>query len=142
MELRYPAVVKRGKNEPFYLVRFPDLPEALTDGRNLNEALDEAVDCLAEALASRLVRGDEIPEPTASTRIKRRIPVPLDLAPKVALYIEMKKQGVSKSALARRLGCRETVVRRLLDPKHHSKADRLEAALKALGVEVVVSVAA
>ena len=142
MEHSYPAIVMRERNGPFYLVRFPDLPEALTDGRNLREALSEAVDCLGEALAGRIVRGDDIPEPAASRRIKRRIPVPLDLAPKVALYIAMKKQGISKSALARRLGCRETVVRRLLDPKHHSKADRLEAALKALGVEVVVSVAA
>ncbi len=142
MQLSYPAGVRRETNGSFYLVRFPDLPEALTDGRNLEEALKEAVDCLGEALAGRIVRGDNIPEPSDSTRIKRRIPVPLDLAPKVALYMEMRKQGVSKSALARRLGCRETVVRRLLDPKHHSKADRLQTALKALGVEVVVSIAA
>ena len=142
MELSYPAVVRRERNGPRYLVRFPDLPEALTDGGDLREALKEAVDCLGEALAGRMVRGDDIPEPSNPGRIKRRIPIPLDLAPKVALYTAMRRQGISKSALARRLGCRETVVRRLVNPAHHSKADRLEAALKALGVEVVVSVAA
>lgn len=142
MELSYTAVVRRENNGLRYLVRFPDLPEALTDGRDRSEAWSEAVDCLGEALAGRMVRGDHIPEPSDAGSVKRRVPVRLDLAPKVALYVEMKKQGMSKSALARRLGCRETVVRRLLDPKHHSKADRLEAALKALGVEVVVSVAA
>ena len=38
------------------VVHFPDLPEALTDGGDVDEALAEASDCLAEALAGRIHR--------------------------------------------------------------------------------------
>jgi predicted RNase H-like HicB family nuclease len=40
------------------------LPEALTDGADEAEALAEAADRLSEALASRIVDGDEIPAPS------------------------------------------------------------------------------
>jgi antitoxin HicB len=40
--------------------------------------------------------------------------------------------------LARRLGVSETVVRRMLDPKHDTKPARIQAALNALGKRIVV----
>ncbi len=42
--------------------------------------------------------------------------------------------------LARQLGCRETAVRQMLDPKRESKPDRLEAALRKLGKSLVLGV--
>jgi antitoxin HicB len=45
-------------------VHFPGLPEALTDGADEAEELAEAADCLSEALAGRIVDGEEIPTPT------------------------------------------------------------------------------
>jgi hypothetical protein len=38
----------------------------LTDGADLAEALFEAADCLSEALASRIVDGEEIPRPSST----------------------------------------------------------------------------
>jgi hypothetical protein len=38
------------------------------------------------------------------------------IAGKLALYLTMIEQGVTNSELARRIGVRETVVRRMLDP--------------------------
>jgi antitoxin HicB len=35
----------------FYLVTFPDFPEAATDARSLDAAIAEGVDCLEEAVA-------------------------------------------------------------------------------------------
>jgi antitoxin HicB len=52
----------------------------------------------------------------------------------------MREQGVSNSELARRLRCSETVVRRMLDPKHDSKPEKLQAALAALGKRVLVTI--
>jgi len=52
----------------------------------------------------------------------------------------MKEAGVSNSELARRLGLRETVVRRMLDPDHASKAEKIQAALEALGKQFLVIV--
>ena len=46
-----------------YMVTFPDLPEAITSGTDLREALSEAANCLQEAIAGRIVRKDEIPPP-------------------------------------------------------------------------------
>jgi antitoxin HicB len=138
--LTYPAILKPDPSGPAFTVNFPDLPEALTDGRSLTEALDEAADCLGEALAGRIVRREEIPPPSAPRKRHHLITVPLYLAPKLALYVAMREQGVSNSELARRLRCSETVVRRMLDPKHDSKPEKLQAALAALGKRVLVTI--
>jgi antitoxin HicB len=66
MEYRYPATLEPDK-EGRVLVRFADLPEALTDGADFGEALFEAADCLSEALASRIVDGEEIPDQARPT---------------------------------------------------------------------------
>jgi hypothetical protein len=66
--------------------------------------------------------------------------VPLWLAPKLALYLAMRDQQVNNSELARRLGVHERVIRRLLDPEHASKAEKIQAALAALGKQMTVEV--
>jgi antitoxin HicB len=120
-------------------VRFPDLPEALTGGDDLEDTFAEATDCLAEAIAGRIARGDEIPPPSKPKRGQRLISVPLYLAPKLALYLAMRERGVPNTKLARRLGVSETVVRRMLNPRHHTKPEKIQAALAALGKRIVVT---
>jgi hypothetical protein len=44
-----------------------------------------------------------------------------------------------KTGLARRLGVSETVVRRMLNPKHNTKPEKIQAALAALGKRIVVT---
>ena len=68
------------------------------------------------------------------------MPVPLWLAPKLALYLAMRDQQVNNSELARRLGVHERVIRRMLDPEHASKAEKIQAALAALGKQMTVEV--
>ena len=68
------------------------------------------------------------------------MPVPLWLAPKLALYLAMGDQGISNSELARRLGLHERVIRRMLDPEHATKAGKIQAALAALGKQMTVEV--
>ena len=67
------------------------------------------------------------------------INVPLYLAPKLALYLAIAEQDVSNTDPARRLNVSETVVRRMLDPKHVTKPGPIEDALRALGKRIVVS---
>jgi antitoxin HicB len=62
------------------------------------------------------------------------------IAGKLALYLAVREQGISNSELARRLGVRETVVRRMLDPDHETKSEKLQAALDVLGKRIVVAV--
>jgi len=105
-------------------VRFGDLPEALTGGSDLSDTTVQAADCLAEALAGRISRGDLIPQPS---RLK------------LALYLTMREGGIRNTELARRLGVSETVVRRMLNPRHNTKPERIQAALAGLGKRIVVT---
>jgi antitoxin HicB len=135
----YPASFLREKDGRGFHVRFPDLPEALTGGDDLEDTLAQAADCLAEAIAGRIARGDAIPRPSKAKRGQRLVSVPLYLAPKLALYLAMGDRGTRKTELAKRLGVSETVVRRMLDPKHDTKPERIQAALAALGKRIVVT---
>src|SRR6266851_4612696 len=120
----YPARFTRGSDGRI-LVEFVDLPRVATDGKDQQEAMEEATDALGSDLSIRLSRREEIPAPSAPKRGQRLVPVPLWLAPKLALYMAMRDLRVNNSELARRLGVHERVVRRLLDPEHASKAERI-----------------
>jgi antitoxin HicB len=134
----YPASFLPEENGKGFHVRFQDLPEALTGGEDLEDTLVEATDCLAEAIAGRIARGDAIPAPSKLKRGQHPVSVPLYLAPKLALYLAMREGGMRNTELAKRLGVSETVVRRMLDPKHDTKPERIQAALAALGKRIVV----
>jgi antitoxin HicB len=135
----YPAKFSAG-SDGRVLVEFIDLPRVATDGKDEREAMEEAIDALGSDLSIRLSRHEDIPSPSAPKRGRRLVPVPLWLAPKLALYLATREQGVSNSELARRLGVHERVVRRMLDPEHATKAERIQAALAALGKQITVDV--
>ena len=138
--LAYPAVFKREKSGAGYIVNFPDLPEALTGGENLEDALLEAADCLRCALSGRMIDKCEIPRPSRLRKGRHLVSVPLYIAPKVALYRAMRAQGITEAGLAKKLSVSETVVRRMLDPRHDTRPERIDAALRALGKSMYVAV--
>ena len=135
----YPASFLPEENGQGFHVRFPDLPEALTGGDDLEDTLIQAIDCLAEAIAGRISRADAIPPPSNVRRGQHLIGVPLYLAPKLALYLAMRERRMPNTELAKLLGVSETVVRRMLDPKHDTKPERMQSALVALGKRIVVT---
>ena len=49
----YPVKLTKQK-EGGYLVVFPHLPEAITQGESVEDALEQATDCLEEAIAKRI----------------------------------------------------------------------------------------
>jgi antitoxin HicB len=137
--LSYPATLTPEKNGVL-TVTFAGLPEAITSGVNLQDALEQAADCLQEAIAGRIVRKEDIPLPAKQRRGQHRIEVALYLAPKLALYLAMRARRMSNSEFARRLKTSETVVRRMLDPHHDTKPEKLQAALEALGKRISLAV--
>ena len=137
--LTYPASF-RPDEDGRPVVSFPDFPHAHTDGKDMREAMEEAIDCLGSVIAHYIAEKMDIPSPSAPKRGQRQIPVPLWIAGKLALYMAMRKQTINNSQLARRLRVRETVVRRMLDPGHNTRPESLQAALEALGKQVVVAV--
>ena len=67
------------------------------------------------------------------------VPPPVLVAAKVALYNEMRRRKLSNVALAKQLGSVEGTVRRLLDLRHRSHVDQVEAALELLGTRLFIS---
>jgi len=135
----YPATFRPdGRGRP--VVSFADFPRAHTDGKDTQEAMEEAIDCLGSVIAARIADKLDIPAPSRLKRGQRLVPVPLWIAGKLGLYLAMRELGINNSELARRIGVRETVVRRMLDPDHETKAEKLQGALEVLGKRIVVAV--
>ncbi len=122
-----------------YLVRFPQIPEAITDGDTVEEAREQAVDALVAALGGYIEFGRPLPQPGSRPDA---IAVPPLQASKLALYVAMKAARVSNTELAKRLGVTETVVRRLIDLDHRSHIEQVTRALALLGKRIVLDVEA
>ena len=121
-------------------VRFRDIPEALTGGDGRADALWQAGDCLEEAVAAYIASGRDIPAPSRRGKGEVLVPLPPVMAAKAALHQTLKEAGLSKAALAGRLGCEHKEVRRMLDPKHPTKIPALHRALAVLGKAIVLEV--
>jgi antitoxin HicB len=124
------------EGETGFVVTFADLPEAITQGKDEADALEQAADALEEAIAARMKRGEDIPP--AAHQAGHLVPVPLQMALKAALYMILRGERGRQSALADRLGKDEKEIRRLLDPHHRSRPKSIERALRALGKRVTV----
>jgi len=120
------------------VVHFPDLPEALTDGADETEALAEAADCLSEALAGRINRGEDIPPPSRLRRGRHWVAPEPTIALKAALYSALRTRRMTVADLARRLDIDARKAARLIDPRAASRLNDLEVALSALGYAVAI----
>ncbi len=139
MIMAYPVNLKRQKDGAI-LTTFPDVPEALTEGKSVNEVLTEAQDALVAALGGYINERREIPLPSKVKRGQRLVFLPPLPAAKLALYQAMRDANLTNVALGRRLKITETAVRRLIDLDHRSHIGQVEEALAALGKRLVVEV--
>ena len=137
MRFTYPARLRPDSTGEF-IVSFRDLPECLTSGADEAEALVEAADALEEAIAGRIDDAERIPVPSARRSGEHHVAVPAGTAAKAALVLALRESGLSRVALAQRLGVDEKSVRRMLDPRHGTAVRRIEAALRVLGRKLVV----
>ncbi len=135
----YPIQLIKQK-EGGYLVEFSDLPEAITQGENVDDALHQASDCLEEAIANRIAMQLTIPMPSRPAKKQHCVSLHIALAAKAALYLAVRRKKLNKVDLAKKLECDEKEARRLLDPYYHSKLPRIEAALNKLGQRLDIGV--
>jgi antitoxin HicB len=140
MRFVYSATLTPDAADGGFIVTFRDWPEAITQGDTVEAAALEAADCLEEAVAARIDDGREIPPPSPAMPGEYAVTVPIQTALKAALYLAVRDAGISKSELARRLGVHEKEARRLLNPRHASKAETLERALAAVGRLLAVEI--
>ncbi len=140
-QFTYAVKLTAEKGTGGYVVTCRDLPEAITQGETVDDALAEAADALEEAIAGRIDDGEVIPAPSRAKRGERIVSVPPSMALKAAVYLAVQQAGISNSELARRMKLDEKEARRILDPHHPTKLPRIEEALSVLGrhVELVLA---
>lgn len=63
-KLFYPALFHKADEGGFW-VSFPDLPECLTEGDNMEQAYEMAADALGLAISCRMQEGEVLPSPSA-----------------------------------------------------------------------------
>ncbi len=90
----YPAILKRVDGD-YYLVSFPDLPEARTFGTSRENAQTQAVDCLREAMRRRIADKEPIPKPSPVETGMDGIRLAPGIAVAVATYEARCRDGIS-----------------------------------------------
>lgn len=141
MKYTYPCMLEPENDESYqgwYNVSFPDIPGALTCGRDWKTAIIMAEDCLVVSLASRVDRQRELPTPSRWAKGQELLTVQPLIAAQLDLYAAMREQGVTISGLAQRLGLPEAHVKRLLSLDYQTSINEVALALDAVGCRLVV----
>ncbi len=131
--LAYPVKLERDRKSGGFVVSFPDIPEAITQGETIEEALSMAEDALETALDFYFDDRRPVPMPSKPKRGQRLVSLPLSVEAKVLLLNEMVKQRVRPAELARRLRTTPQAVNRLVNLRYVSKIDGIAGAMAALG---------
>ncbi len=136
--MRYPIHIKPdGKH---FLVTFPDIPEAVTQGKTIEEALAMAAEALETVLDFYFEQTREVPQPSHIKRGGKFVELPASLSAKVLLLNEMIRQQVRPAELARRLQTTPQEINRLTNLHHATKIDGIAGAMKALGKTLQIRV--
>jgi antitoxin HicB len=130
--MKFPVKLSK-EPEGGYTVTFPDIPEAITCGESIEDALYHATDALESAMDFYLDDTRPVPAPSKPMRGQHTVELPASVAAKVLLLNEMSGQKVRPAQLARRLKITPQEVTRLIDVHHATKIDGIAVALKALG---------
>ena len=137
MAFGYRYTLERQENG-WWLVRFPGIPEALTEGETQEEARTNAVDCVIAALEGYMKAGKPLPRGGAGHTGRDRAVLPSLVTAKLAVYETMRARGWSKLKLAKQLGVPENSVRRLLDLRHSSHMWIIDEALAKMNAELPI----
>ena len=138
---QYPVLLTPAQ-EGGYVVTCRDLPELVTQGETVDDALEQAADAMDEVFAAYLTEGRDFPQASKAKRREHLVAPPAETVAKAALSVAMRDAGISKVQLAKRLGVDEKEVRRLLDPHYGSKLPRIAKAIGLLGQRLVIGVEA
>jgi antitoxin HicB len=137
--LAYPANFK--KDGESFVVTFPDIPEAITQGEGMNEAMAMAEEVLRLSMDFYVDDHRLVPTPSKLKRGQRLVALPLSVSAKVLLLNEMLRRKVTPAELARRLKTTPQAVNRLTNLRHSTKIDAIAEAVTALnsGVRLVIT---
>jgi antitoxin HicB len=133
--MRYPVDLQPDSGG--YVVSFPDIPEALTQGDTREEALAMALDALITAFDFYFEDNQPIPLPSEVTG--DYVEVPLSVASKVLMLNALIESGLTRVELADRIGIKKQEVNRLINLQHATKIDAIQKAMNALGKQLEIT---
>ncbi|WP_372423497.1 type II toxin-antitoxin system HicB family antitoxin [Salinarimonas chemoclinalis] len=136
MQLSYPVAIEPVDGDHVVVVR--GLPEIVTAGDTVEEALALAADALEVVLGARMDRGRDVPEPTAPEPGEQLVPLLPLLGAKLAVYLALRTSGISADEFAARLGVAPRDVRDLLSTKADTPLASLARAAEALDTRLVI----
>jgi antitoxin HicB len=135
----YPARLKADDNGTV-LIAFPDVPGAVSFGDTADEAIVNGLEALLTMFDGLMKDKRDIPGPSAVKAGTPFVAVPALDAAKIELYRSMRKEGISKSELGRRLNVHLPQVDRILKVQYASQFEQMEAAFHAVGKRLVINV--
>ncbi len=126
--LAYPIFLE--EDEGALTVTSPDFPELATFGVDREDATARAADALEEVIDARIDEYEDIPPPSMGSQTTALPPL---LEAKVMVYREMRRQGMGKSEMARRLGLASPHAERALYVQTESRLDPIAALERIVG---------
>ena len=135
----YPVVFREDRNGTT-IAEVPDVPGTMTVGGDRTEALERVRGALVLMLSAMMEDREPIPRPSKPKRGQRVVALPPLVAAKISIYQAMQERSITQVEFARRLGCDDRQVRRLLDLGHQSRLDQLEEALHVLGKRLILDI--
>ncbi|NHB91752.1 type II toxin-antitoxin system HicB family antitoxin [Photorhabdus cinerea] len=135
--MRYPVNLQP-VDEGGFVVSFPDIPEALTQGDTREEALEMARDALITAFEFYFEDNEKVPLPSEVTG--DFVEVPISIAVKIVMLNTFIDSGLTQVELAERITVKKQEVQRIFDLRHSTKIDTVQRAMGAMGKSLEVSV--
>ncbi|MFN7536935.1 MAG: type II toxin-antitoxin system HicB family antitoxin [Burkholderiales bacterium] len=139
--MKFPVILTLDETDGGFVVTFPDIPEAITQGETVEDALAMAKEALETAMEFYFEDKRAVPAPSKPKRGQHVVELPASLSAKVLLLNEMVTQNIRPAELARRLKTSPQEVNRLTDLRHTTRIDGIAAALRAMGRHLEISIA-
>ncbi len=136
----YPVTLTHDEADGGFVATFADIPEAISQGETVAEAMEAARAALETALDFYFDDKRAVPAPSKAAAGQAVIGLSASLSAKVLLLNEMIYQNIRPAELARRLGTRPQDVNRLTNLRHTTRIDSIAAALQAMGKHLEISV--
>lgn len=121
-------------------VTFPDIPECITCGDTIDEALFHAKDALETVLFEMYIDEDKLlPVPSELKQGQYIVTLDMQGCLKLHLYATMKQQNVKLAYIAKELNLPWNNAKRMLTRHYNAKMDKYEAAFRVLGTVPQIS---
>jgi antitoxin HicB len=137
--IAYPVILSKDTNGTI-LVTSVDFPELVTFGQDKDDALSRVIGAFEEAIEARISDREEIPLPSKFKASAPHVTLPVQAEVKVLLYQQMRKSGVRKADLARKMDLHRQEIDRLLDLNHATSIAKLEKAFSVLGKSINIKI--